>query len=135
MKGHSSSHSPSARKVHPETQHQFTQLQILTRGHSANKQLLADGEQILQLLGMTGAVELIACSLEDLGETGGTLMIEQIDIGGCTTRLLFVQSHAQILVNAGYEPTIGDKLEGQEKINFNPGPNMLSNLRPTSVRF
>lgn len=40
-------HSPSASKVDLETQHQFAQLQILTRGHSANKQLLTDWEQIL----------------------------------------------------------------------------------------
>lgn len=98
-------------------EHQFAQLQILARGHCTYKQLPADGEQILQLLGMTGAVELVSFALEDLREAGGALVIEKVNICWCHGALLLVQPESQVLVDAGHKPTVRDELQKTSYLN------------------
>jgi len=63
-------------------EHQFAEFQIFLGRNSTDKKLPSNGEQILELLRMTRAVELIPAALENLRETGGALVIEQIDICG-----------------------------------------------------
>jgi len=63
-------------------EHQFAEFQIFLGRYSTDKKLPSNGEQILELLRMTRAVELIPAALENLRKAGGPLVIEQIDICG-----------------------------------------------------